>query len=370
LILTKMLDNEQALHCANIFNDYFGQFERIDQYMRDQKMAQIASMPTTLPGFGHETDMFSDFSMSPMDMDLEVVELDNYTWDTCLNMISSHSNMVSIPGKSLKLAVKEKNTNQFVGFVRFGSPVINCKPRNDLLSRVPDLTVFNKTAIMGFVIVPCQPFGYNYLGGKLLAALCCSHEVREQLNKKYNMNLVMFETTSLYGNTKGASMYDGMKPMLRYKGDTMSDFIPMLHGKPYHDLVDYVEKIVGRGVLVKEGASSRKLKYTNAIIGLIKKSLKEDELKKFNTTIKNAKNLTEQKRYYVSNYGIENYIDIVNGKTDQIVKAESFDRFYQNELIEWWRKLATKRYDKLKEENRLRNDLEIWTTDSNIDIIR
>lgn len=364
------LNTEQALHCANIFNNYFGQFERIDQYMRDQKMAQIAELPQTLPGFGFDTDMFDDFSMSPEDMDLEVVELDNMTWDTCLNMISSHSNMVSIPGKALKLAVKEKKTGQFVGFMRFGSPVINCAPRNQLLGGVPDLTNFNKTAMMGFVIVPCQPFGYNYLGGKLLAALCCTHEVREKLNKKYGMNLVMFETTSLYGNTKGASMYDGMKPLLRYKGNTMSDFIPMLHGKPYLDLVSYVEDIVGRGELVKEGASSRKLKMTNAIIGLIKKSLKGGELDKFKKTIEDAKSLTEQKRYYVSNYGIENYIDIVNGKTDEIVKAQNYDKFYQKNVIEWWRKLATKRYNKLKEEDRLRNDLEIWTADSDIDIIR
>ena len=49
-------------------------------------------------------------------MDLEVVELDNETWDTCINMISSHSNMVSMPGKTLKLAVKEKNTGKFVEF--------------------------------------------------------------------------------------------------------------------------------------------------------------------------------------------------------------------------------------------------------------
>jgi len=32
--------------------------------------------------------------------------------------------------------------------------------------------------------------------------------------------------------------------------------------------------------------------------------------------------------------------------------------------------LATKRYNKIKEEGRLRNDLEIWTKDSQIDIIR
>ena len=364
----KTLTKEEALHCANIFNDYFGQFSRIDQYMRDQKMAQIDTIPTPLPGMGLDSDMFSDFDLSPEVMDLEVVELDNHTWDTCINMISSHSNMVSIPGKALKLAVKEKNTDKFVGFMRFGSPVINCKPRNTLLGNVPDLSVFNKTTIMGFVIVPTQPFGFNYLGGKLLAALCCSHQVREMLNKKYDMNLCMFETTSLYGNSKSASQYDGMKPMLRYKGLTDSDFIPMIHGKPFKDLQNYVESRTGH--LVPENASSRKLKLTNAIIGLVKRTLDSDDLKKFNTTITNAKLLTERKRYYVSNYGIENYIDIVNGKTDKIVKAQNYDRFYDNELIEWWRKLATKRWTKLNEDGRLRKNLEVWTKDSKIDIIR
>ena len=364
----KTLTKDEALHCASVFNDYFGQFNRIDQYMRDQKMAQIDTIPTPLPGMGLDSDMFSEFDLSPEVMDLEVVELDNHTWDTCINMISSHSNMVSIPGKTLKLAVKEKNTGKFVGFMRFGSPVINCKPRNDLLGNVPELTSFNKTTIMGFVIVPTQPFGFNYLGGKLLAALCCSHEVREMLNKKYDMNLVMFETTSLYGNSKSASQYDGMKPMLRYKGLTDSDFIPMIHGKPFKDLQNYVESRTGH--LVPENASSRKLKLTNAIIGLIKRTLTDHDYDKFKRTIANAKKLTERKRYYVSNYGIENYIDIVNGKTDKIVKAPNYDRYHDNELIEWWRKLATKRYNKLKEDGRLRTDLEIWTKDSKIDIIR
>ena len=40
---------------------------------------------------------------------------------------------------------------------------------------------------------------------------------------------------------KSASQYDGMKPMLRYKGLTDSDFIPMIHGKPFKDLQHYVE---------------------------------------------------------------------------------------------------------------------------------
>ena len=51
---------------------------------------------------GLDSDMFDDFTMSPEVMDLEVVELDNHTWDTCINMISSHSNMVSIGKNDLE----------------------------------------------------------------------------------------------------------------------------------------------------------------------------------------------------------------------------------------------------------------------------
>jgi hypothetical protein len=366
----KTLTKEQALHCADIFKNYFGNFSRIDEYMRDQKIASIQNIPAGLPGMTLEEDLFSDFSMSPKDMKLEVLEIGNETWDTCINMISSHSNMVNIPGKNLKLAVKEMNTNKFVGFVRLSSPVINMKPRNEMLGNTPDLSQFNKTAIMGFVIVPSQPFGYNYLGGKLLAAICCSHYVRELMNKKYDMNLCLFETTSLYGNSKSSSQYDGMKPFIRYKGLTDSDFIPMLHGLPFEKLKDYVENIVGD--LVKEDASSKKLKLTNAIIGLIKRSLKDykTELEDFNKVIHNAKDLTEQKRYYISHYGIKNFIEIVNGKTNTIIKDETYDRFELNNIIEWWRNKAISRYETLKKENKIRSELEIWTKNSNLQIIR
>ena len=68
----KTLTKEQALHCADIFKNYFGNFSRIDEYMRDQKIASIQSIPTSLPGMSLEDDLFSDFTMSPKDMKLEV----------------------------------------------------------------------------------------------------------------------------------------------------------------------------------------------------------------------------------------------------------------------------------------------------------
>ena len=226
-----------------------------------------------------EDDFYANFEVSPEDMKFKVTEPNGQVFDRMLNKTSSHTNMSSIPGKSIRLLVTETTTNTIVGFIRLGSPVINSKPRNDYLGGIPDLDIFNKRAIMGFNIVPTQPFGYNYLGGKLLAAICCSHATRRMLNKKYDTEFCLFETTSLYGNIKGASMYDGMKPFLRYKGDTMSSFLLTMGEDIYFHLRDWFEEKNGGEPLIHKGASSRKLKYQTKMIQILKASLKEHDTK-------------------------------------------------------------------------------------------
>lgn len=375
------LTKEQALYCAKAYSDYFDRFERIDDYIRDQKLNSLSDRPFVLPGMGPEEDLFSDFSIHPQDMDFEIVELPQENWDIYLNMISSHSNMTSIPGRSLRLAILEKNTQKWVGFIRLGSPVINMKPRNQMLGSVFTQTVegasaFNKTSIMGFVIVPSQPFGFNYLGGKLLAAICCSHWVRERLNQKYDMNTCLFETTSLYGSSKASSQYDGMKPYLRFNGLTDSDFLPMMHGKPYEDLKDYVENVIGEIVPMKTEngipTASRKLKISNRIISLTKLALKDEpEYNSFINTITKAKNLTERKRYYYCDYGFQNFKDVVLGKTEKLIpNKENYDKFHLENIYKWWKNKATNRYESLKNDNRIRNDIEVWTLNKDLDIIR
>ena len=42
------LNYEQAMHCAKVFEDYFGGFNRIDEYMRDQKLNSLAELPFAL----------------------------------------------------------------------------------------------------------------------------------------------------------------------------------------------------------------------------------------------------------------------------------------------------------------------------------
>ena len=368
-----ILTREQALHVSGVFKDYFSNIGSTEEYMRYEKLKNIATLPSTL--FPIEDDLFSDFTMHPNDMDIEVCEIPNDQFETLLAITSSHINKSPV-GKNIQLAVKERNTGKILGFIRLGSPVIYMKPRNDLLGQVwiqqeDTAKRFNASCVMGFVIVPSQPFGFNYLGGKLLSAICTSHTVREICNKKYGMNVCLFETTSLYGSTKSVSQYDGMKPYIRFRGLTDSDIVPMMHGQRYTDLKEYVENVVGDLLQGDTSSTSRKLRTFTKMIALTKAALKGSvEGEDFLLTIENAKKLTEKKRYYTSDYGFKNSVDYMNCKTDVLLPGENYEKHELSNIIEWWRNKAINRYETLKSEGRLRTELEIWTSGKEIQIIR
>lgn len=372
------LELDDAVYAADKFIDYFSNMGRIDEYLRNVKLDRMEQMPSSILGIGPEDDMFDAFDMHPEDMNFKVYSagekgsFTNEYFNERLQITTSHSIEDSIPGKSLKWVVVETNTKKCVGFIRFGSPTINSKPRNEWLGTTPELSRFNRHSIMGFIIVPTQPFGYNYLGGKLLALLCCSHEARLQLNKKYNADICLFETTSLYGSTKSSSQYDGLKPYLRYKGLTQSDFTPLLHDHIFKDLNKWFIERNNNQLLVKEDASSRKLKTQQRMISVIQKSLNGNaKLNQFKDAIATAKNLTEKKRTYFSDYGFANSREVIRGDEETLIENPiNFDKFYMENLITWWKNKASKRYESLKSEGTLRTELEVWSKDMDIDIIR
>ena len=374
-----ILNRDDAIYAANVFIDYFKSMNRIDEYLRMVKLSRVSEMSRSLPGMGPEDELFQDFSIHPRDMDFKIIEPDNDKFMRYLEITTSHAVESSVPGKSLRWMVKETNTNKIIGFIRIGSPTINSKPRNEFLGKPLDtkskevMKRFNDAAIMGFIIVPTQPFGYNYLGGKLLAGLCCSHLMRETMNQKYNMNVCMFETTSLYGSTKSSSQYDGMKPFLRYKGLTDSNFAPLINDDNFRRLNDWFINKNNGVKLVHDGASSRKLKTQTKMVSIIKASLKnadETMYKNFCKTFDDAKDLTERKRQYISDYGFSNVKEYLNLETNVLTPKENYDRFNHEEIIDWWRSKASTRYETLKSENRLRTEIEVWSKNSDIDIIR
>jgi hypothetical protein len=313
-----------------------------------KKLERLKTLPHSLPGFEPENNLFSDFNMHPEDMDLEIYEPSPSEFSTMVEITSSFCNENSF-GKEIKFIVREKNTGKHVGFCRVASPFINSRPRNEWFGQVPDLKSFNKHAVMGFIIVPAQPFGFNYLGGKLLALLASSNELKRRFDQKYETNLEYFETTSLYGTTKGVSMYDGLKPYIRHIGDTESNFLPLFHDDYFKEMFWWFNNTANGGErLISADKSSKKLKIQTKMISIIRNSLKgHSKLIEFNICIEHAKSLTEKKRYYLSKFGYE-----------------------PKEVIEWWKKKASKRYEKLKLEGRLRRELELWKNGNDLEIIR
>ena len=137
-----------------------------------------------------------NFKIHSIDTMKEKYVLDQ-KFSSLLELTGSNHIEKSIPGRKLRWLVEETNTHKFVGMIRMGSPTGYSKPRNDLFGEVPSLKDLNHRMVMGFNIVPTQPFGFNYLGGKLLTLLCCSHEMKRQYDEKYGTDLGFFETTVL-----------------------------------------------------------------------------------------------------------------------------------------------------------------------------
>ena len=370
-----IISEADATWAADEFINYFGNFTSIEDYLRFVKRELV---PKTNPLMSHEDEFFNE-DISPEVMEFEIrfigdrfpnsLPQDHYK--NLLAAVSSHNNESNIPGRELRWMIYEKRTQKIVGFIRFGSPTINSKPRNLWLGQPANLSLLNRHTAMGFVIVPSQPFGYNYLGGKLLALLCVSHFARETLNKVFEKDIALFETTSLYGSTTSASQYDGLKPFFRYKGLTESKFLPLLHDRVFHKLHDHFTLLNNNTPLTDNKASSKKMKRQTKMIASIKKSLKdENKLQHFNSVIEMAFGLTQKKRFYISDYGYGNVREVIRGDQDKLIHGQNWDKFYLDNIISWWKRKATKRYETLKRDNRFRDKVELWSQDDDIQIIR
>ena len=378
--MTKVISEcspENALWAAEEFINYFKNFSSIEDYLRFAKGEAVSSVGT-IEGIS-DKDKFFNEDVHPEDMDFEIKNVgdrfnDEVSQDFYIKYLTATSSHViehNIPGRELRWLVREKNTGKIIGFIRFGSPTINSKPRNNWLGKAPDLSVFNRHAVMGFAIVPSQPFGFNYLGGKLLALMCVSHFAREQVSKVFQKDIALFETTSLYGSTTSASQYDGLKPFIRYKGLTDSQFTPLLHKQSFHKLHNKFKEWNHGEPLTENRASSKKMKRQNKMISIIRNSLKDQEkLNEFNSVIQMAFGLTQRKRAYISDYGYGNVREVILGEQKKLVKGQNWDKFEYENVISWWKKKAGKRYEKLKSEGRFRTEVELWTEDQNIQIIR
>ncbi len=374
-----ILSEEETLGIRDKFVSFYENLETIQDYFLERKKEKIEGIDNSK----YTGDMFNDFSIEPKDMNFELEVIEGKVFTPTTQIITSLP-LESQIGRQIMMGIKETNSNKYVGFIRMASPVLAIKPRNDFFGEKVVATQVNRSMINGAIIVPVQPFGYNCLGGKLLALIACSHEVRNMLKEKYGEKIetCFMETTSLYGDLKGVSQYDGLKPFMRYQAMTESDVFLFPTEEVYDPIRRRMRELYGKeewnGNTVDPKPSGPKMREFNKAISILKNHLRhynEEAYKAFHLFTKESMKAKTKKRYYYSNFGFDNVKEHVNSQGEVPLKeGQNFHKHNLEYMYEWWKKKAQKRWEKLNSEGRIRTELEIYTEDrinnKEVDMVR
>ena len=272
-------------------------------------------------------------------------------WNTVRNFISTMKNNSNI-GRNLNFLVRDQVSGKYLGVICISSDFLDLTPRDEVIGWERELktqgSMINHTAI-GSTIVPFQPLGYNYVGGKLLALLCLSDEVQRLWKKQYGDVLVGVTTTSLYGRTKadGLSQYDNLDHWQKMgftagsvsfepSRETRYDIINWLkknHTRKYFEW--YVAKKPS-GQPYKRDHKNRSLGFTYSKLGIPKELIRTDHARGI---------------YFSSLY--DNSYEFLRGeiKEDKLVK--SFDTSYESLVNIWKTKHAIGRIKQLTKKNKV-----------------
>jgi len=119
-------------------------------------------------------------------------------WNTLRTFLSTMKNNSNI-GRQMFFIVKDNRSGKYLGVICISGDFMDLTPRDKFIGWDRQIKTFegkiNHTAI-GSSIVPTQPLGYSFTGGKLLAYLCLSDEVQNKWKEKYKDTLVGVTTTS------------------------------------------------------------------------------------------------------------------------------------------------------------------------------
>ena len=213
------------------------------------------------------------------------------TWNAIRTFSSTMKNNSNI-GRNLFYAVVDEVTGNYLGVICISSDFLDLTPRDTAIGWSRDVKtqqgMINHTAI-GSTIVPLQPLGYNYMGGKLLALLCLADTVQNDWKRQYGDTLVGVTTTSLYGKTKagGLSQYDGLEHWQkmgfssgsvafepkRSTANMVYDWIKENHTRKYFEWWDAKNT---QGLPLKRDHKNRSLNFAYSKLGIPKELIRTE----------------------------------------------------------------------------------------------
>ena len=286
-----------------------------------------------------------------LDPYVEIVDNTNQSsvenW-TLLRRLIHSMEYVANPGRNVKLIAKDRNTNKVLGMMSLGSDVTSIKARDEYIGWTKDNKYKDgklRCTSIGTSIVPTQPLGYNFLGGKLVAMLLTDESLRAHWKKTYGDELVGLTTTSLYGIH---SMYNGI-PLWKTLGESAGKISLKPDDsiyKPWHKwMKEERTEDFDSMMTQKEGVSGPPTGIKLRILSYIFREL----------GIKQSEYNHGYKRgiYFSSFY--ENGRDFLRNEigADELVMRPKFAQGSEY-INKWWKRKAIRRYTKLFNEGRLK----------------
>jgi len=252
------------------------------------------------------------------------------------------------PGRNLKFYVKDKVTGKILGIICMGSDVTSLGARDNYIGWTKDNKFKDgklKYTSIGTTICCAQPLGFNFLGGKLVAALVTSSVVRDAWKKTYGQTLVGASTTSLYGIH---SMYNSI-PLWKTLGSSKGKIALKPDDSTYNVWHDWLKENQKdeylRQTTQKEGVAGPPTGVKQKTINMIFKAV----------GVKGSDYQHGFKRgiFYADIY--ENGNEFLRGEIEE--KDLKMRQKYSDDsdyIMKWWKPKAIRRYSKLFDENRLK----------------
>jgi hypothetical protein len=255
------------------------------------------------------------------------------------------------PGRFLKFLIDDGN-GKYLGCLSISSDIIAIGERDKYIGWSSDNKLKNNKRINNSAICSCimstQPFGYNFLGGKLMASLATSSVIRDKWKELYNNILVGMTTTSLYGKY---SMYDRL-PWWKACGESAGK-VPIRpdenYYKEWHEYVkEHYAKKYEEMMTQKEGVGGPVTGAKNRVMNLIFKEL----------GIKTSEYEHGYARgvYYSCFYdNTKEFLCDKIQETDLKMKQLFIDD--KKSILDWWKVKAINRYTTLKKDNRIKPEV-------------
>ena len=280
-------------------------------------------------------------------------------WTYMRKLISSME-FTPNPGRNVKAFVKDRTSGKVLGVISLGSDVTSMGVRDQYIGWTKE-DKFEKGKLnctsIATTIVSTQPFGYNFLGGKLIAALATAPEIRDYWKQKYDNPLVGIGTTSLYGIH---SQYNGIphfKTLGESKGKISTKPDDAVYD-PWHQWLkenraDWYKK----NIMDERERNGANMGYEkNGPVSGIKQKIIQAIFKELGIKGNEYDHGFQRGVYFAQMYenGNQFLCDKIEEK-DLILK----DKFKQGNdyTIKWWKDKAIKRYEKLFDESRIKPEV-------------